>query len=107
MADDDGREMVTIDAIEDGWVTARGEVILADGTRHPALLDICVMDSGEHYGTHLQGTDGKWVHQSEPDFLDRIGKTKAEAYPYRYRYDLYDRGQVDDIHINPESGWSA
>lgn len=86
------------------WTTRTGLVRIADGTLYPALLHFCESDSNEHYGTELL-KDGEFVDLNDPDkpdFLERLGKTKEELYPYHYKY---NGPPCWDHHIG-EDGWS-
>lgn len=88
----------------DGMVMVNGQVKLADGTLCYAVLEISEEDSGEHYGTGIMlPHDLGITFQNDPDFLKKLGRTKKDVYPYKYRYD----GTVhcDDHHVG-DDGWS-
>jgi len=87
-----------------GHVVVNGVLRFADGTEAYALLEIDESSSGEHCGTGVFLPDGGLVWQDEKDFCQAMGKTKAEVFPYKYRY----TGTVkvtDDHHIG-DDGWS-
>lgn len=87
------------------WALCAATVKLADGSEHEAVVDLCVSDSCEHYGTAIKLPGGAgWVVQGEPDFLKRLGRTAEQVFPYRYRYDA--AGRWEDHHIGPD-GWSG
>lgn len=85
------------------WGEFPGEVRLQDGAVFPAVLLLCVSDSGEHYGTAVRLPDGTWTDQMDPDFCARLGRTKEEVFPYRYRYTPLP--DMEDFHLGPD-GWS-
>jgi len=86
----------------EGFIMVTGEVQLADGSRYWALLEICEEDSGEHYGTGIV-TPGGLAFQDEENFLQELGKTREEVFPYKYRSLVQIPG---DIHVDPVTGWS-
>lgn len=88
-----------IDGIE--WSTRSGKVRLADGTEHDAILEFCDHDSGEHYGTGIW-TESGVAWQDEADFLSKLGKTKEQVYPYKYKY----AGYIEHDHHIGDDGWS-
>ena len=81
-----------------------GEVELKDGSRYWAVIGISPEDSGEHWFTGLFLEGGDFVTQDDPDFLNKLGKTKEEVYGYRYRY--WPTYLSRDHHINEFTGWS-
>jgi hypothetical protein len=81
------------------WIDATGVVRLADGTEYPALLNLCMSDSGEHYGTWVHLDAVGWVELS-PDVL---GRSREQVFPYRYRYHF--AGLFPDHHVGAD-GWS-
>lgn len=85
------------------WADVRGRVRLADGTELPAVLQLCVSDSCEHWGTTVRLPDGSWADQQDDDFLARLGRTKEQVFPYAYTYD-----RIPDAHDHHlmENGWS-
>lgn len=83
------------------WSTRSGKVRLADGTEHDAILEFCDNDSGEHYGTGIW-TDKGVAWQDEDDFLEKLGRTKEQVFPYKYRYAGHIHG---DHHVGAD-GWS-
>ena len=79
-----------------------GKVRIADGTEYDALIELCVVDSGEHYGTGLWVDDGV-TFQDDDDFLKRLGKTAEQVFPYRYNYSPH---YVSSDHHVGDDGWS-
>ncbi len=63
---------------------------------------ICDQDSGEHYGSFVWIGD-EIVGDNDPKFAERLGKTRDQIYPYRYRY--HGHGSIRDHHIG-DDGWS-
>ena len=105
------------------WTRRKGTVQFADGTKVKALLEFCESDSNEHYGTaiikfavpkkardlfdKLLDDDGTgWgmevIDLGADDCLKRLGKTKRQVFPYRYKY---EGTPCDDHHIGGD-GWS-
>ena len=98
------RSYVNVETVDGAqWSTRTGTVTLADGSTFPALLTFCDSDSGEHYGTALTLPNGDTTSQGDDDFAAKLGKTKAEIFPYRYKYD----GVIDGDHHISDDGWSA
>ena len=83
-------------------VLVNGEVLAADGTRYDAILLIDETSSGEHCGTWIMG-DNYLVEQGADGFLETLGKTKEEFFPYRYRYSV--ALHCHDHHMD-DDGWS-
>ena len=81
--------VITRECDDATWSTRSGTVRLADGTEYEAVLEFCDSDSGEHYGTAIW-TDKGLVWQE--DFLEALGKTKEQIFPYKYRYHGYISG---------------
>lgn len=90
--------------VEEGMVLVSGEVITKDKTRFDAVLLIDESSSGEHFGTFFLVPGIGIVCQDEKDFLKRIGKTKAQVFPYKYRYHV--ALHCSDHHVG-EDGWSS
>ena len=106
-----GRKRFLIEKMRDsnafgtiGYVMVNGKVRFADGTEAYCVLEIDESSSGEHSGTGVFLPNGQLVFQDEPYFLSAIGKTKEQAFPYKYKY----TGAVhalSDHHIGND-GWS-
>lgn len=99
----------------EGFRTIMGEVQTASGHRFHALLDLCVPDSHEHYGTSLlvpvSADRWVWLEQDEGlgAWVERINRDvqpeqPVALYPYRYRY-LDEDLRGEDHHVG-EDGWS-
>ena len=87
-----------------GFVMVNGVIRFADGTEAYCLLEIDESSSGEHCGTGVFLPNGNFVWQGDDGFLKALGKTKSQAFPYRYKY----TGAVNalsDHHVG-EDGWS-
>jgi hypothetical protein len=88
---------------EEGFFVFSSDIRLADGTEYDGFVELDETSSGEHWGTGIILADGKLVWQDAPDFLEQLGKTKEEVFPYRYRPRVeprcYDHHRGDD-------GWS-
>ena len=83
------------------WSLRTAKLRLADGTEHDGIVQICETDSGEHYGTGIWVDDGvTW--QDDADFLERLGRTKEQVFPYKYNY----FGYVPCDHHVRDDGWS-
>ena len=87
----------------DGMVAVNGTVKFADGTLAYAVLEIDESSSGEHCGTGIFMLDGDFLFQGEDGFLKKLGKAKAQVFPYTYRYDA--EVQCEDHHVGID-GWS-
>ena len=83
-----------------GWCLTSGEVLLANGQRFWAILEICAQDQGEHWGTYIPH-NGEMREQGE-GFVGFLADREEDIFPYRYRYDEPIEG---DIHVGP-GGWS-
>lgn len=87
------------------WSSRTAEIELADGSKHIGMVEICDSDSGEHYGTGIYLPEQNYMaFQDDADFLERLGKTKEQVFPYRYRYHGWENA-AHDIHIGKD-GWS-
>jgi hypothetical protein len=94
------------------WTRRKGTVQFADGTKYAALLEFCESDSNEHYGTVIMkfavpkddgtGWGMEGIDLGDDDCLKRLGKTKQQVFPYRYKY---EGTPCDDHHIGGD-GWS-
>jgi hypothetical protein len=92
-----------------GYVMANGIIEAADGSKHHALLEIDESSSGELCGCGIfiptEGPgDVDIVFQDEPGFLEKIGKTSDQFFPYKYKY--CDAVKVLGDHHLEASGWS-
>lgn len=99
-----GRDRYPHDKGESGIVAVNGRVRLADGSEYYAILDIGEKDSGEHWGTVLFLPAGGITAQDDDDFLQKLGKTAEEVFPYRYKYDA--TVHCHDHHVG-DDGWSV
>ena len=86
-----------------GVVAVNGRIRMADGTEAYAILLIDEASSGEHCGPGVFCPDGNVRFQSDKDFVSGMGKTSAEVFPYKYKYDVDLR--TNDFHIGLD-GWS-
>ena len=90
---------------EHGWSLRTADFKLADGTELKGFVSLCDMDSGEHYGSGFYLPESNdIVEQDDEKFIEKMGKTKEQIYPYSYRYHGWEEGF--DHHINEETGWS-
>ena len=89
---------------EFGLAVVSGEVRLADGTEAYAVLEIDETSSGEHCGTGILTAGGAIVFQGESSFLELLGKTGEQVFPYRYRY--YTANILGSDHHIGDDGWS-
>lgn len=102
----------------DGFAMLMGEVITASGHKFHAVIEICVEDSGEHYGSSLivlYPEDNLVAYgtfpQDDPDLKTYVAELKKrlpdfELFPYRYRY-LDETWRHTDHHVDPVTGWSV
>lgn len=91
----------------DGWAFATADIVFADGTAVRGIVNLCVQDSCEHWGTFVGLPNGKVVEQGEDGFeeaLKAAGITKV--FPYRYRYTKWQQWATRDHHIDDTDGWS-
>jgi len=88
-----------------GEVMVNGRVVFADKTTLWCVLIIDESSSGEllGMGAFLPGNGFSW--QGDKDFLEKLGKSKGEVWPYRYRYDAAINAPHD--HHVGEDGWST
>jgi|FLOH01.1.fsa_nt_gi hypothetical protein len=87
---------------DSGDFLVNADLKAADGTMFDAVLVIDIFSSGEHCGTYILLPD-KIVKQGEPGFLEQIGKTSEEFFPYKYKYRAVLPCQ--DHHVG-DDGWS-
>tara|TARA_R110002110_G_scaffold364431_1_gene574267 strand:- start:212 stop:628 length:417 start_codon:yes stop_codon:yes gene_type:complete len=92
-----------------GYVMANGIIEAADGSKHHALLEIDESSSGELCGCGIfipsaPGLSVKVAFQDEPGFLEKIGKTSDQFFPYKYKY--CNAVKVLRDHHLEASGWS-
>ena len=85
---------------QDGWCLTSGEILLANGQRFWAIIELCARDSGEHWGTYVPH-QGKFKEQSD-GFLDFLAGSTKDIFPYRYHYDA---PLLSDHHVGAD-GWS-
>ena len=80
------------------------DLVLADGSKYDGIGIFDEQSSGEHCGTYIM-LDDALVGQSDDDFLEKLGKTAKEVYPFKYkkRAELF----CLDIHVDEETGWSG
>ena len=75
---------------DDGFATVPGVIVGADGSVFVALLDICVMDSGEHYGTTII---------CEKGFVEQADETSKQIFKPLFPYTYYPAVEIiGDIH---------
>lgn len=87
---------------KNGWSSRTAKIKLADGSVHDGMVVLCDQDSGEHYGTGIYLTEtNDMTFQDDPDFLDKLGRTSEQVFPYKYKY----HGSFNDIHVDAH-GWS-
>lgn len=72
--------------LEDGFCYVSGRVQLAGGTVLPAVINLNVHDSGEHYGT-LVAIKGKLFDLHDKKIEHRLDELGIKIYPYKYNYD--------------------
>lgn len=72
--------------LEDGFCYVSGRVQLASGKVLPAVLDLCIRDGGEHYGT-LVVIKQKLFDLHDEKLLKRLGELGIKVFPYKYNYD--------------------
>lgn len=90
-----------------GWSIRTADFILADGTEVKGLVTLCDMDGGEHYGSGFYLPESnELVDQDDTneEVARKMGKTKEDVFPYKYRYNGWMEGF--DYHINQDTGWS-
>lgn len=87
----------------DGCVFVNAKLKAADGTMYYAVLEIDETAQGEHHTTIIL-LDDEIVVQGEPNFLEKLGKTKSEFFPYKYKVSA--KLKCHDIHVGPD-GWST
>ena len=92
--------------LNDGMLALSGEIKTADGDFFHAILEIDSTSSGEHWGTIIVLPDGALVAQDDGDFLELLGKTKEQVFPYSYRYFPLPGLYLEDHHVDPATGWS-
>jgi hypothetical protein len=105
------RRWVTEKDEQSVYTGRKGVLRCADGTEFKCLLFFCETDSNEHNGTGVLVAEDpecfaddatSIVWQGEPGFCERLGKTKKQVFPYKYKY---EGPRCDDHHIG-EDGWS-
>lgn len=70
--------------IEEGFVAVNARIRFADNTMADGLLLIDEQSSGEHSGTGIFTATGLTM-QEDSDFLETLGKTSEEVFPYQYK----------------------
>ena len=88
--------------IAHGEYFVNAEIKAADGTIFDGIVAIDTESSGEHGGTFILLPD-KIAEQGTPNFLETIGKTDKQFFPYKYRYKAVL--PCHDHHVGPD-GWS-
>lgn len=89
-----------------GFSIRSADFILADGTKMKGFVDICHMDGGELYGScfYLPWSNDI-VKQDDKSIVSKMRKkSEKEIFPYEYKYKGWKN--VDDYHINKNTGWS-
>lgn len=84
-------------------VLVSGEIMTKDNTRFDAVLLFDESSSGEHWETFFLIPGQGVVCQTEKNFLKKVGKTKAQVFPYKYRYHV--ALHCSDHHVG-DDGWS-
>lgn len=76
-----GKDFVTSeDCVEDeGFATIPALVKDSEGREYVGLIDICVQDSGEHYGTSIFTVEGVKDQKETVEF------NRFVSFPYNYR----------------------
>lgn len=97
-----GRKAVRVSEDPYGEYIVNAEIKAADGTMFDAIVMIDTESSGEHCGTFILLPD-KIAEQGTKDFLETIGKTEKQFFPYKYRYKAVL--PCHDHHVGPD-GWS-
>lgn len=72
--------------LDDGFCHVSGRVQLAGGTVLPAIIDLNVHDSGEHWGTFVV-IKGKLFDLHDKKIEHRLDELGIKIYPYKYNYD--------------------
>jgi len=88
----------------DSFVLVNCDIELADGTRLDAVCAFDESSSGEHYSTYILLPEGHITAQGDEDFFEKLGKTREQIFPYRYR----KRAELHchDHHVDEKTGWS-
>ena len=72
-----------------GQVMVYAIIRLADGTEVHGLVELDETSSGEHSGTGVFFINGAGqldvAFQGEPGFLDALGRTSDQVFPYQYK----------------------
>ena len=97
------RVLVTDDPYEGKIVYVNGEIVMADGTKAYAVLQFDELSYGEHWGTGVFVPGKGLVFDDEPDFHERLGKTREQYIPYKYKYSV--QLHCHDHHVG-DDGWS-
>ena len=88
----------------DGFSIRTDKILLADGTAYSGLVTISDMDGGELYGAAIYLADTNDItEQSDDDFLEKLGRSAEEVFPYRYKY----HGKIACDHHVGADGWST
>lgn len=90
--------------VEEEMVLVSGSVIVRDGTKFDAVLLIDESSSGEHCETFFLVAGQGIISQSEKNFLKRLGKTKGQVFPYKYK--CHVALHCSDHHVGKD-GWSS
>lgn len=64
---------------DEGFATVPALIRDAEGREYVGLIDVCVQDSGEHYGTTVFTIEGVKTQGEENGFSDYV------AFPYKYK----------------------
>jgi hypothetical protein len=87
-----------------GEVMVNGLIRFADGSEGFCLLQIDEASSGEHCGTGVFLPDGQVIFQNDPDFASKLGKQRAQVFPYKYK--ITGKARVSSSHHIGADGWS-
>ena len=87
-----------------GYIMVNGVIRFADGTEAFCLLEIDEHSSGEHCGTGVFLPNGEVIFQDEEGFVEALGKSKEQVFPYRYK--PTGKVRTSRNHHIGEDGWS-
>lgn len=96
----------------EGFGLVMGEIVTKTGHHFHAVIELCIEDSCEHYGSivyYLDDNTVRTAEQSTPSWNEWVAKMKAtspdfEPFPYKYRYRNTDL-RHGDHHVG-DDGWS-
>lgn len=88
-----------------GEVLVNGRVVFADKTAAWCVLQVDETSSGELCSMGIFLPDGGFAWTWEEAFLNKIGKSEDEVYPYKYKYDAAINA-LSNHHVGGD-GWSV